>query len=101
MLIEIYYEGALTMFLTTEKGVSFKSIKDVMKAYPEWKLMMRSGFEVYYMHHVESGDEDYLTFWDRVETKPKESVFHGVNQVTATTSAEDPDPKIFMKRIRI
>ena len=81
MLIEIYYEGALTMFLTTEKGVSFKSIKDVMKAYPEWKLMMRSGFEVYYMHHVESGDEDYLTFWDRVEMKPKESVFHGVNQV--------------------
>ena len=81
MLIEIYYEGALTMFLTTEKGVSFKSIKDVMKGYPEWKLMMRSGFEVYYMHHVESGDKDYVGFWDRVKNKPKESVFHGVNQV--------------------
>jgi len=33
------------------------------------------------MHHVESGDDDYLTFWDRVEMKPEESVFHGVNQV--------------------
>ena len=49
LLTEVYYEGALTMFFSTEIGIPFDSIKDVMRSYPDWKLMMRSGFEAYYI----------------------------------------------------
>ena len=64
VLIEVYYEGALTMFFTTESGIPFQSIKDVMKAYPEWRLLMRNGFEAYYIDYVDSGNVDYIKFWN-------------------------------------
>ena len=78
---EIYYEGALTMFFTTEIDIPFESIKDVMRAYPDWKLMMRYGNDVFYQHYVESGDSDYIEFWDRVLKNPKETVYYGIEQV--------------------
>ena len=63
LLTEVYYEGALTMFFTTEIGIPFNSIKDVMRSYPDWRLMMRSGFEAYYIDHVDSGDIDYIIYY--------------------------------------
>jgi hypothetical protein len=80
LLIEVYYEGALTMFFTTEMGVPFDSINDVMKAYPDWRLLMRSGFEAYYINHVDAGDEDYIKFWNRVKEYPEENTFSGIEE---------------------
>ncbi len=40
VLINAFYGGALTMFFTTKTTIPFATIKDVMRAYPDWKLMM-------------------------------------------------------------
>ena len=77
MLVEIHYEGALTMFFSTNNQNSFENIKDVIRAYPDWKLLMQSGTEIYFLPYVESGDEDYITFWERVTDSPEDSVYTG------------------------
>jgi len=72
--------GALTMFFTTKMGIPFNSIREVMRAYPDWRLLMRSGYEAYYTQYVESGDVDYIKFWDRVQEKPDENTFSSVGE---------------------
>ena len=41
VLLNAYYGGALTMFFTSEARMPFGTIRDVIKAYPEWKLLGR------------------------------------------------------------
>ena len=88
VLIEVYYEGALTMFFTTESGIPFQSIKDVMKAYPEWRLLMRNGFEAYYIDYVDAGNVDYIQYWDRVQQNPEGNTFSSVGSAIATHSKD-------------
>ena len=33
-----YFSGILTMFFTSDVTLPFESIKDVMRAYPDWRL---------------------------------------------------------------
>ena len=75
MLLEIYYSGALTMFFSTEVGVPFDTMRQVMQAYPDWKLQLQLGMQVFFIYQVEEGDPDYVKFWDRVENMPEETVF--------------------------
>ena len=42
--------SALTMFFTSELGIPFNTIQDVMKAYPDYKLMMMTGNEVNFVY---------------------------------------------------
>ena len=74
MIAKIYYDGALTMFFTTKSQSPFENIKDVMRAYPDWKLFMQSGTDIDYLPHVESGDKDYIKSWERVKKAPDELV---------------------------
>ena len=89
MLIEIYYEGALTMFFTTKSKNPYEDIKDVINAYPDRKLMMQFGTDVYFLPYVESGDEDYIKFWKRVEENPEDSVYKGFED-TVKKRRNDP-----------
>ena len=75
MLMEIYYSGALTMFFSTEMSVPFENMRQVMQAYPDWKLQMAHEMRVFFVYKVEEGDPDYVKFWDRVENLPGETVF--------------------------
>ncbi len=43
VLVSAYYSGALTMFFLAEDPIPFTSIRDVVKAYPEWNLIVREG----------------------------------------------------------
>lgn len=43
VLLNAYYGGALTMFFTSEATIPFETVKDVMRAYPNWKLMYING----------------------------------------------------------
>ena len=81
LLILAYYEGALIMFFSTDSEVVFDDIKDVISMYPQRKLLMREGYDIYYLSHVESGDKDYIEFWNRVQNQPKESVFSSLHDV--------------------
>ena len=65
------------MFFTTESEIPFKSLKDVIRAYPDWKLMMKSGTDIYFRPYV-SNDTDYKNFWNRVEKNPTESVYKSI-----------------------
>ena len=89
LVVEIYFEGALTMFFTTKIGVPFNSIREAMRAFPEWRLLMRSGYEAYYTQYVEAGDKDYIGFWDRVQENPDENTFTSVGEVIDNRS-KDP-----------
>ena len=59
----------------------FNDIKDAMNLYPRRKLMMREGYDIYFQHYVESGDKDYVEFWNRVKNNPRETVFAHVDDV--------------------
>ena len=50
-------------------------MRDVMRAYPDWKLQMMAGMQVFFIYKVQDGDPDYLKFWDRVENLPEETTF--------------------------
>ena len=75
VLMEIWYSGALTMFFSTEMSVPFENMRQVMQAYPDWKLQMAHEMRVFFVYKVEEGDPDYVKFWDRVENLPEETVF--------------------------
>ena len=81
MLVLAYYEGALIMFFSSNTSSVFDDIKGVMSLYPDRKLMVREGYDVYYLEKVESGDKDYVEFWNRVKNNPEETVFTNVEDV--------------------
>ena len=51
-----------------------------MRAYPKWKLNMRSGNELHFIQKAKEGDEDYVNFWNRVQTYPKETIFDSIDE---------------------
>ena len=55
--------------------VPFESMRDVMRAYPDWKLQMMAGMQVFFIYKVQDGDPDYVKFWDRVLNMPDETTF--------------------------
>ena len=65
VMANTYYCGALTMFFSSTTTVPFNTMRDVIRAYPEWKLLVRSGYEHYIYTHVLQGDQDYVEFWNR------------------------------------
>lgn len=81
LLLEIHFESTLTMFLTTYIEIPLNSVKDVIREYPDWRLLMRSGLEVYYIDYVDDGDEDYIRFWNRVKSNPEENTFKGIQDL--------------------
>ena len=81
LLILAYYEGALIMFFSSGTSDVFGDIKDVMNLYPRQKLMMREGYDIYYLHYVKSGDKDYIDFWNRVKENPEETVYANLHEV--------------------
>ena len=83
-----FYQGVLTMFFSTKVDIPFESIKDVIKSYPKWKLMIRSGSETYYTPQVKSRDRDFLAFFSRIQNKPDETLFSDIEDVI-TLHAKD------------
>ena len=50
VLLNAYYGGALTMFFTSKARIPFVNIRDVMEAYPDWKLLGRNSMLVTRKH---------------------------------------------------
>ena len=74
-LVMVHFEGALTMFFTTEISVPFESRTEGMKAYPEWKTMIRKGNDRMFRELSEQGIPIYIDYWDRMQNDPT-SVFY-------------------------
>ncbi len=58
-LMNAYYCGALTMFLATSPDLPFDTLRGVLRAYPEWRLMIQAGTEVHFAQKV-AGDLLFL-----------------------------------------
>ena len=80
VLVNAWFSGALTMFLTSERTLPFESIYDVMRSYPDWKLMMKSGYDIYFLPKVLQDDIEYIKFWERVQENPEETVFQTITE---------------------
>ena len=77
-LLNAYYGGAMTMFFTSEATLPFETMREVIKAYPSWKLMMQSGNEITFISKAMDGDQDFNTFLGRTRDKPSETVFTSI-----------------------
>ena len=80
LLLNAYYGGAMTMFFANDITLPFKNIRDVMRTYPEWKLLMMQGTEISYVPYVEMGDPDYGAFMDRVSSNPEDLTFNTMEE---------------------
>ncbi len=43
VLLNAFYGGALTMFFTSKVSIPFDTVRDVMRAYPSWRLIVQDG----------------------------------------------------------
>jgi hypothetical protein len=67
VLLNAFYGGAMTMFFTSTINIQFEGITDVIRAYPEWKLVFYKGTEAVFALGAE-WDPDYAKFWDVILT---------------------------------
>ena len=80
VLINAYYGGAMTMFFSSELRIPFNGIEDVIQAYPDWKLKMQIGNDVYFQYKALQGDPLYVAFWQRVIEEPHDTVFNTIQE---------------------
>ena len=71
VLLNSFYGGAMTMFFASEAALPFENIRQVIRAHPEWELLVLKGTEPSYTVHAEQGDEDYKTLMGRVDANPE------------------------------
>ncbi len=77
LLLNAYYGGAMTMFFTSTVTIPFNTIRDVMRAHPEWDMIFMDGNEVLFAYLALNGDPDYAAFWERVEADPEDIIYKG------------------------
>ena len=73
VLLNAYYGGAMTMFFTSESKLPFETERDVIKAYPEWNIMLLEGNDMLFKSRAISGDQEYVNFVDRLQENHKYS----------------------------
>jgi hypothetical protein len=61
-------------------SIFLRRSRDVMRAYPDWNLIMQQGTDVYFAYHALNGDPDYKRFWDRAVDNPDETVYKSQEQ---------------------
>ena len=75
VLVQAFYAGALTMFFTSTTTLPFETDRDVIQAYPDWKIWIRSGAEHNIYTHVLKGDTDYIKLWERYREDPNGTIY--------------------------
>ena len=76
VFLNAYYGGALTMFFTSTPTLPFETDRDVIQAYPDWKIWIRSGSEHNIYTHVLKGDSDYIKLWERYTEDPSKTIYN-------------------------
>ena len=52
VLLHAFYSRAMTMFFTSETMLPFETEREVIKAYPDWNLMLLKGNEFLFLSKV-------------------------------------------------
>ena len=104
VMLRAYYSAALTKFFTVTIPEPFETQRDVIRAFPSWDFKIRKGDEVNILTHVLQGDEDYIAFWERYMTDPKETTYssdkEAVQQITNGRNVILSDENQFMGYLR-
>ena len=86
VLLNSFYGGAMTMFFANDITLPFENTRDVIRAYPEWTLLMRKDTEPNYTPYVDNQDPDYVAFMDRVNSNPEAMTYdtmeEGIRRLT-------------------
>ena len=80
VLLNSFYGGAMTMFFANDITLPFHNIGEVIRAYPEWNLLVFRGTEPTYMLYAEQGDPDYKAIMNRVGSDPESSIYHTMEE---------------------
>ena len=79
-LVMVHFEGALTMFFTTEISVPFETRTEGMEAYPDWKTMIRKGNDRMFRELAEQGIPVYIEYWDRMQNDPSTVFYKNIKE---------------------
>ena len=79
IIINGYFDGALTMFFADEGGIEFESQRDVLNAFPDWTLIMRKTRLVHLINLAED-DELYKEYVEQIEKNPKKFIVKNVKE---------------------
>ena len=66
VLLNGFYSGALTMFFTAPPLFPFENEKEAMSKYPDWKIVMEKGTEIFVQPLAIAGVKEYQEFWNRL-----------------------------------
>ncbi len=94
VVLHAFYGGALTMFFATSVAVPFGDVSDVLRAYPEWRLISQTGNEMTFMARAKY-DRLYLDFWSRSQNGEEdafvdlETALHRLNYEQTVLYAEE------------
>ena len=77
-LINSYYGGVLTMFFTTPTTVPFETLKEVILAYPDWKVRFPAGLKDWIHDMAEGGNPDYALLWQRYQENSDETTYGSI-----------------------
>ena len=76
VVVNAYYGGALTMFFTSPIVIPFQTERDVIRAYPDWTIWVRSAQQHHIYTHVLQGDTDYVQLWQRYSEDPDGTIYN-------------------------
>jgi hypothetical protein len=73
------------MFFTNAKQIKFQDTVNVIRAYPDWKLVFYSGGEAKWALKAES-NADYANFWARAKSSPQDSTYNSIEEGLSTVA---------------
>ena len=79
-LILAYYDGALTMFFADDVPQLFTSKLELMEAYPEWKLNVMNGAQIFFQVKADNGNKIYQNYIQTMKDSPKEVLYETVEE---------------------
>ena len=68
------------MLFQLELTIPFHNIYDVMRSYPSWNLRILDGTDGIYQSRAQQNDAEFIRFWDRVVSKPKETTYKTIEE---------------------
>ena len=77
-LVNSYYCGVLTMFFATANELPFKTMSDVLEAYPDWNLRFEAALKGWIYDMAERGDTNYALLWQRYQRNSNETTFASI-----------------------
>ena len=97
LFVNSFYGGALTMFFASEVTAPFSNIIEIINAYPEWNLLVRSDSFSYFVSRY-GKNPNFEDFLDRLQKFPKANTYEtttgGIQRVQEDKVVLDIEGKI-------